>query len=42
MTGKNIVSDNEGCIDQGHQELSRAIIHYVWFGLNEGHNDEEY
>ena len=27
---------------QGHHELSRAISHQIWFGINEGHNDEEY
>ena len=21
--------------------MSRAISHYIWFGLNEGHNDED-
>ena len=26
---------------QGHQQLSRAIIYLIWFGLNEGHNHEE-
>ena len=23
---------------QGHHQLSRAISHHIWFGLNEGHN----
>ena len=29
-------------LSQGHHELSRAISHWNWYGLNEGHNDEEY
>ena len=30
-----------GLKGQGHHQLSREISHYIWFGLNEGHNDED-
>ena len=33
---------NLSLVSQGHQQLSRAISHQIWVGLNEGHNDEEY
>ena len=38
LSQSTVMSESDA---QGHHQLSRAISHYIWFGLNEGYNDED-
>ena len=40
LTSATLRKQKSWPIRQGHHQLSREISHYIWFGLNEGHNEE--